>query len=115
MSDTDEHVANEGSNAVDAHEVELLVVDGPSPAQIANRSRRAIILLLVPEGIGARSLRDTAESYDDGGVSGIVFIRLARRGWPRRRRTTTSTSPNQEADDDGHSDGPATPDSKVLS
>ena len=93
----------------------MVIVVGPSPAQIASRSRRAIILLLVPAGVSTGSLRDTAESYDDDGVSGIVFMRLARRGWPRRRRTTASTPSRSEPDDDTRSDGPASPDSKVLS
>jgi hypothetical protein len=109
----DEKVIDDVDDVV-PEQPELLVVDGPSPAQLASRSSRAILLLLVPEGIGARSLRDAAESYDDLGTSGIVFTRRVRRGWPRRRRTTASTPPPAEAEDDSW-DGPAAPDSKVLS
>jgi hypothetical protein len=115
LSDSDEQLGTDESDDVDSEQPELVVVAGPSPAQIANRSSRAITLLLVPAGISARSLRDTAENYDDGGVSGIVFTRLTRRGWPRRRRTTASTPAHPEPDDDTRSDGPASPDSKVLS
>jgi hypothetical protein len=115
LSDSDEQLGNDGSHDGDSEQPELVVVAGPSPAQIANRSSGAIILLLVPAGISTRSLRDTAESYDDGGVSGIVFTRVTRRAWPRRRRTTATTHPHAEPDDDTRSDGPASPDSKVLS
>ncbi len=73
---------------------ELVLLDGPSLAQWARRPNEAALTLLVmPEGIGMRTLRQAADAYFTGGPSGLVIVSKHRRQLFRRRRMRSATSP----------------------
>lgn len=75
---------------LESSDASLLIVDGPSQRDMATRPLRSIALLVVREGVGYASLRKQAESYLDGGPSGIVLVSRSawdpRNWWPGRRR-----------------------------
>lgn len=59
---------------------DLVLVDGPSLEQITGRSQNSLTLLVVPEGMSARALRETADHYlDEDGHAGLVLVRKGRR------------------------------------
>jgi hypothetical protein len=67
------------SNGVPAGHPRLLVSEGPSPELLATLPDAGLTLLVVPEGIGLRALRDSAGEYFTGGPGGLVFVSTDRR------------------------------------
>jgi capsular polysaccharide biosynthesis protein len=71
-----------------AHHPQVILLDGPSLERWARRpDETQFTLLVVPEGIGARALRNTAYAYLTGDPAGLVIVvrgnrrhRLSRRG-----------------------------------
>ncbi|MDF2968310.1 MAG: hypothetical protein K0Q93_2088 [Nocardioidaceae bacterium] len=69
---------------------ELVLIDAPAPDELATRPETAMMLLVVPEGISERSLRQAAEDHLDGdGWAGVVLVDRDR-GWRRPKRATSS-------------------------
>jgi len=78
---------NEGGQAGSANGVpdgagrtHLVVSDGGSAEEVASLPDSALTLLLVPEGIGMRALRDAAGEYFTGGPGGLVMVSADNRG-----------------------------------
>jgi hypothetical protein len=91
------------SNGVPAGGPRLLVSESTSLEQLATLPDAGLTLLVVPEGIGLRALRDAAGEYFTGGPGGLVFVSTNRRsGKPAGRSgrvdsgdKTTSTREQQ--------------------
>lgn len=69
---------------------ELVIVDGPTQAEVATRPDASLTLLVVREGTSYSSLRGQAENYLDEGAAGVVLIRGSRlhpRNWLQRLRS----------------------------
>ncbi len=64
---------------------ELLIVDGPTPDEVATRPETSLTLLVVRPGIGLQELRRTAEEYLDSGPAGVVLVERAH--WYQRNRS----------------------------
>ncbi|MEP6665252.1 MAG: hypothetical protein ABJA81_02285, partial [Nocardioidaceae bacterium] len=88
---------------------ELLVLDGPSLEQWARHPDEAeLTLLMVPEGIGARSLRNASDAYFTGGPAGLVIVAEhgSRRGrWRKTRPAATKQSEPEPAEKTAKKDG----------
>lgn len=74
----------------------LVIVNGPTPGQVATRPDTSVTLLLVEEGVGLASLHRTAEEYLDGGPAGVVF--LSRMTWVDRLRPRSRRQPREAAE-----------------
>ena len=90
---------------------ELVLVDNPSPDELAARPETAMMLLVVPQGISERSLRQAAEEHLDGdGWAGVVLVdrdrgwRLTRRSTNRADGDTTTGAADESVDDVGSRD-----------
>lgn len=66
-------------------EADFVIVDGPTPSELATRPDASLTLLIVEEGVALASLLRNAEQYLDGGPAGLVLVR--RVGWYRRMRS----------------------------
>ena len=62
----------------------LVIVDGPTPEEIATRSDTSMMVLIVQRGISLSSLQASADQYLDGGPSGLVLVERAK--WYMRNR-----------------------------
>lgn len=78
----------------------LFIVDDPRPNEQAVRPDESMLLLVIPEGSSLASVRQAAEEHLDGGPTGVVLVRSARRlrrkgsrggGGVRRPGATPST------------------------
>ncbi len=72
---------------------QLVLLDGPSLAQWTRRPNDAAFTLLVmPEGIGMKTLRQAADAYFTWGPSGLVIVSKHRRQLFRGRRMRSATT-----------------------
>ncbi len=72
---------------------ELVLLDRPSLAQWTRPPNdAAFTLLVVPEGIGMRTLRQAADAYFTWGPSGLVIVSKHRRQLFRWRHTRSTTT-----------------------
>lgn len=70
----------------------VVVLDGPSLELWARvPDDTSLTLLLAPEGIGSRRLRDLAEEHFTGTPAGVVLTTTHRRGRRSKAKTTPST------------------------
>jgi hypothetical protein len=76
------------SNGVPAAPPQLLVSEGTSAEQLATIPDAGLTLLVVPEGIALRALRDAAGEYFTGGPGGLVFVSTDRRRSKTSGRST---------------------------
>jgi hypothetical protein len=60
-------------------EADLLIVDGPTQAELTLRPAESLSLMVVPDGIPTNVLQREAEYHLDGGRSGIVIVRHGGR------------------------------------
>jgi hypothetical protein len=60
-------------------DADLLIVDGPTQAELMLRPPESLTLMVVPEGIPTNILQREAEYHLDGGRSGIVVVRHGGR------------------------------------
>jgi hypothetical protein len=58
---------------------DLLIVDGPTQAELTMRPPESLTLLVVPVGIPTGALQRETENYLDDGKSGVVMIRQVGR------------------------------------
>jgi hypothetical protein len=92
-----------GSNGVAPGQPRLLVAEGTSLEQMATLPDTALTLLVVPEGIGLRALREAASEYFTGGPGGLVFVstdkrrrsKAPRKGAPVDSDASTATTREQ--------------------
>jgi hypothetical protein len=56
----------------------LVIIDDPTPAEVATRPASSLTLLVVREGIGQAALGREAEIYFDGESAGVVLVRGSR-------------------------------------
>ena len=89
LSDLPPSEQHSASNGVPAAPPRLLVSEGPSAELLATLPDAGLTLLVVPEGIGLRSLRDSAGEYFTGGPGGLVFVSTDRR---RNKKSTARGS-----------------------
>lgn len=62
----------------------LVIIDDPTPAEVATRPASSLTLLVVREGIGQSALGREAEIYFDGESAGVVLVRGSR--WRTRAK-----------------------------
>jgi hypothetical protein len=62
----------------------LVIIDDPTPAEVATRPTASLTLLVVREGIGQAALGREAEIYFDGESAGVVLVRGSR--WRSRAK-----------------------------
>lgn len=82
---------------------QIVVVDAPTQEEQTVRPDDAMMLLVVPEGIGFAPLTRAAQEYLDDGATGVVLV---SRGWrwrraPRRERAADADSDTRDAPEDG--------------
>ncbi|MBA2277209.1 MAG: hypothetical protein H0W06_05540 [Chloroflexia bacterium] len=80
----------ETSSGEDDARPALIIVDGPTPEEVATRPDTAMMVLVVEEGIGLASLRRSAEQHLDGGPAGLVLVKSP--GWYQRIRSRWARS-----------------------
>ena len=85
---------------------ELVLVDGPTAAERLNRPDSALVLLVVPKGIGINALRTAAEEYLDEGPGGVVLASTGGSGLFGRRSTGRPDTSADGSDDDDAADEP---------
>lgn len=73
---------------------ELVLVDGPTADERMHRPDSALMVLVVPEGIGLNALRQAAEEYFDGGPAAVVLVRKRGLGG-RGREPVTQVAPSR--------------------
>lgn len=92
---------NQVNERTNGSKSELLIVDGPTAAERLNRPDSALVMLVVPEGMGAKALRAAAEEYLDGGRVGLVLASTSgARLFERRHESRPASSVDESEDDD---------------
>ena len=95
------NVPPEGSLDAAAQDIGLVLLYGDSLAQWARQPPdAALTLLVVPEGIGMRALRNAAEAYFTGGLAGSVVVSMHRRWGSKKRRTSPVTGSETAIEED---------------
>ncbi len=77
-----------------ANQPALISGDGSWHDQIVSLPDMALTVLVVPEGIALRSLRESAAEYFTGGPAGIVFVGSSGR-FARMRSRNRARSPKR--------------------